>query len=147
MIRLGLFVKLFGIVFLFLNSLTAGEIAEMQSDRIDCQGDTIVLGGSVQIEHPLGTLRAQAITLNRQSKHVEMNEGVCISLNDGKKITSDRASIDYDEHQATFSGDVVIECEVGDYPVTAKTESVSAEISSNHRISSLNFPEMVRRGN
>lgn len=104
------------LIFLFciiFNSLFAQESKPVviDADIVDYNGKIITLQGNSTVDHELGKIRAQQITLipdNEDKKlrfaYLKMHDEVEIALHDGGQLSCENAEIDYHKLTGNFSG-------------------------------------------
>lgn len=101
------------IIFFILSNLLAEEIRPLliDSDFVDYNGKTITLNGNSTVDHELGKVEAQRITLIPATEgkklrfaYLKMSDGVKIALQDGGQLSCMEAEIDYQTLTGKFSG-------------------------------------------
>lgn len=98
------------------DTLSAYELEPVQEDRmaisadhVDYQKDVLKLNGNAAVEHELGILAADLMTLHSQSKkkgvpfdYLQMEGHVDLSLNEGGRLCCSKGMIDYEALMGTF---------------------------------------------
>lgn len=83
------------------------------ADKVEfsLDGKIIALHGNATVDHELGKVEAQQMTLTPETEgkklrlaNIKMNEGVKIALQDGGKLSCEEAEIDYHTLTGKFSG-------------------------------------------
>ena len=104
----------------FLSPLIA-EIpsSDVSSDAATFDGDAIVLSGHVQVDHNLGTLKAQRATLNKKETSlefstIELEDKVSIFFEPYGNLYSEKAFFDLETLSGTISSK--------NYPVIYKNQ-------------------------
>lgn len=87
------------------------QMMAVSADHIEYGGDSILLNGHATIEHPLGILAADLMTLqsetkikNRSFDHLQLDGHVDIALKEGGQLFCSKAILDYVTLSGDFSG-------------------------------------------
>ncbi|MCB1111433.1 MAG: hypothetical protein H7A37_01420 [Chlamydiales bacterium] len=120
-----------------------GDVSSMQSDHIAFQDNAATLSGSVHVEHPLGTLQAEKMTLQHQTRRILMDGGVFIALKQGGEVRAKQADVDYEKKEAVFTGDVFFTRPLNGRTITARTETATVAFASDNTVSLLTIPSTL----
>ncbi|MCP5505582.1 MAG: hypothetical protein H7A38_01705 [Chlamydiales bacterium] len=123
----------------FLSPLLA-EIpaSDLSSDHASYDGDTLILSGHVQVEHDLGTLKADKARLNKGDSPyhfstIQLDDQVSIFFDTQGNLYAENAFIDMETLSGTFtSKDYPIIYKGTDYDLYCKKMTLSLEETDRH---------------